>query len=369
MATNLLGIRRVLLKPNLMRGTTPEACNCTHPAFLGAVVRWFRDRDVEIVVGDSSGLVGFTDRVLDASGIRSAAAAAGAAVVNLDAGPFRRLVSDGNPPLVFLVPESLFSVDAVVQVPKLKTHSLLGMTLALKNLVGVLPGATKPALHLARPGPREFARAVLDLHDALLRDGVRLAGAIVDGIWALGGRGPGVGPRPAALGLVAAGRDLAAVDTACALAAGLEPATLPLSLEAVARGLGPKSPGELGVDGPDPRAWDVRVLPARRDFMERTRPTTRMYYWIRGRLHRPIVDPAQCNGSGTCIEVCPVDAIRRQDGRTRIGRDCIRCMACVATCPRGAIHLYAPPWFRPLVARRFDGLLPDPQCLKRRPSC
>jgi uncharacterized protein (DUF362 family)/NAD-dependent dihydropyrimidine dehydrogenase PreA subunit len=372
LAEAVRGMRRVLLKPNLMRGTPPEACNGTHPVLLAMLVRWFRDRGIQVVVGDSSGLVGFTDQVLDVSGVRDACEQAGAQVVNLDAGPFRALAPIGTPPLRFLVPELLFEVDGYLHVPKFKTHTFLGLTLAMKNVIGVLPGATKPALHERRPDRDAFANAVLDLHGALDREGARCLGALVDGIWALGGRGPGIGPRPVGLGLVAAGADLAAVDMACALAAGFAPGSLPLTRAALARGLGPASPRNLVVDGPDPRSWNPRLPTPSRDFMERTRVTTRIYYWFRGRLVRPVVDSGRCRQHEQCVEVCPVDAIRMVDGVPRIGPQCIRCMACISRCPEGAIRLGSRPLLRTMLAHRLDGIPferpPSPAAIDRFPD-
>jgi ferredoxin len=46
----------------------------------------------------------------------------------------------------------------------------------------------------------------------------------------------------------------------------------------------------------------------------------------------------QCTGCGTCNDVCPVDAIRIENGRAVITIECMDCGACPRVCPEGAIR-------------------------------
>ena len=47
--------------------------------------------------------------------------------------------------------------------PKLKTHVLMSMTGAVKNLFGVLPGLSKVGYHATHPSQEQFADVLLDL--------------------------------------------------------------------------------------------------------------------------------------------------------------------------------------------------------------
>ena len=49
-----------------------------------------------------------------------------------------------------------------------------------------------------------------------------------------------------------------------------------------------------------------------------------------------------CDQCGDCAEVCPVEAIRKQeDGHYQLFEDeCIGCLTCVETCPRDAIFTH-----------------------------
>lgn len=51
------------------------------------------------------------------------------------------------------------------------------------------------------------------------------------------------------------------------------------------------------------------------------------------------VDEAKCIGCGHCEDVCPVGAIKLEDGKAAINDDCVECGACVGECPAEAISL------------------------------
>ena len=91
------------------------------------------------------------------------------------------------------LPATLRRADILVSMPKMKTHHWVGVTLAMKNLFGVMPGIAygwpKNVLHQAGiPG------SIVDINAA-----VHPHLAIVDGIVGMEGDGPIMGtPRPRA---------------------------------------------------------------------------------------------------------------------------------------------------------------------------
>jgi len=52
-----------------------------------------------------------------------------------------------------------------------------------------------------------------------------------------------------------------------------------------------------------------------------------------------VVDNSKCKGSGECIKVCPLDAIRLVNGKAVIDHDkCDLDGICIPACPYGALH-------------------------------
>ena len=123
----------------------------------------------------------------------------------------------------------MLGADLVVSMPKLKTHHWAGMTCAMKNLFGVVPGAIygwpKNILHT-----RGIASAILDLTAT-----VRPALSIVDAVTIMEGDGPIMGTARH-MGAVLMGTDPVALDATCARLIGLDPMKLEYLRRAGAEG-------------------------------------------------------------------------------------------------------------------------------------
>ena len=51
------------------------------------------------------------------------------------------------------------------------------------------------------------------------------------------------------------------------------------------------------------------------------------------------IDEEKCTGCGTCVESCPVEALK-VNGKAKVDEDiCIDCGTCVDECPEEAISL------------------------------
>lgn len=51
------------------------------------------------------------------------------------------------------------------------------------------------------------------------------------------------------------------------------------------------------------------------------------------------INSDKCTGCGACVEVCPVDAIKLQNGNAVVGDECVECGACINECPNEAIEV------------------------------
>ena len=51
------------------------------------------------------------------------------------------------------------------------------------------------------------------------------------------------------------------------------------------------------------------------------------------------IDKEKCNACGTCVDSCPVEALKLKDVAVVDEETCIDCGTCVDECPEGAISL------------------------------
>ena len=210
--------RRVLLKPNLVEPCRAAPHITTHPAVVAAAAHVFRSWGAEVIVGEAPGHVRDSELVLSESGMAAALDDAQVEFADLNYQDVRWLTNRGRNSALegFYFPRSVIEADLIVSMPKLKTHHWVGMTAALKNMYGVLPGIMygwpKNVLHHAG-----IPQTVCDINASLPP-----TIAIVDGIVAMQGDGPIMGgAKP--LGLIAIGTNATAVDATCARVMGLSP--------------------------------------------------------------------------------------------------------------------------------------------------
>jgi uncharacterized protein (DUF362 family) len=225
----------VLLKPNLITALRPDGLACTHPEFIAATVEWCLDQSAKVIVGDSPAF-GSTEGVMRAVGI--AEALQGLSVTIRDFKRGRRMVLAGGS--VVHLAEQVFDCDILINLPKVKAHSQLLVTLAVKNFFGAVVGMHKAWYHV-RYGDRteNFAELLVDLL-TVLPAGISLA----DGIVAMHGDGPVKG-RPFPLHVVAGSVNPVALETALMDVLGLEHGKNPLWLECARRKLPGADPSGL----------------------------------------------------------------------------------------------------------------------------
>ncbi|MEN6451989.1 MAG: DUF362 domain-containing protein [Thermoguttaceae bacterium] len=214
--------RKVLLKPNLVEPLAAAPQVITHPNVVLAAADVFRRWGAKVSVGEAPGNVRDTEMALAESGMGEALRGEKLPFSDLNYDEFRQTPNVGRCSRLthFTFPAAVLDADLIVSMPKLKTHHWIGMTAAMKNLFGVLPGVVygwpKNVLHYAG-----IPENVVDINASLPR---RIA--IVDGIVCMEGDGPILGtPKP--LGLLAVGLNLTALDATLARLMGFNPAKIP----------------------------------------------------------------------------------------------------------------------------------------------
>ncbi len=208
--------KRLLVKPNLFAAVKPESALSTHPAMIGAMISLLNECGAQVLVGDNP-VFGFSRLTYRRTGMLSALSGKNARAVSLkDTAP--RAHACGRVIDRLLVSRLLDDVSAVISLPKLKAHNLMGMSGAVKNNYGLVHGGgIRKRLHLRFPVPDDFARMLLDL-DELIAPTLY----VVDAIVASDGHGPRFG-KPRHVGAIVLGTSAVAVDFLLADLIGIPP--------------------------------------------------------------------------------------------------------------------------------------------------
>jgi uncharacterized protein (DUF362 family)/Pyruvate/2-oxoacid:ferredoxin oxidoreductase delta subunit len=320
----------VLIKPNLLLPAAPQKGILTHPLVVKAVVEYVLEKGGRPKIADSPAM-GHIHRIYHEGGY--ARALAGLDVpfsvfqetVPVDIGaPFGRIE----------IAREAMETDAIINLPKLKTHAMMLLTLGVKNLFGCIVGMEKPEWHF-RVGIDKtlFARLLVRISEA-----VKPSMTLLDGILALEGQGPGKGGTPRHVGLLIGSRQAPAIERAVCQMFGLPPHHLPILKELMQSGIW-HEPLELHGDYVEVKGFQLPVQgPATLG------PTFFQGFARQYLLARPEVDPDLCRMCGKCEAYCPAGAVTRQANHLHFDYErCIRCYCCVEVCPYGALRSKEPP--------------------------
>jgi len=325
---------QVLLKPNMLSANVPEKHITTHPEVVRAAACLVMDAGAKPCIGDSPALEPFS-RVAAKSGMSAIARELGIPLVELT-----------NPTLVTSSHDSEFKkleisrqvldADAVINLPKLKTHCQMLLTLGIKNLFGTVVGQQKGEWHFMAGVDRDtFASLHLDIYQA-----VKPALTILDGVWGMEGHGPSNGSGRQ-LSLIAASADTVALDITVCHLLGIPLESFPIYRVARTRAIGETSISRITLAGdpshifaPDnfrvPQLDSLSFVPG---FF--TRLSKRFF------VSRPVCRSSVCTGCGQCASICPAEAIAISDEHSTFDYDrCIRCFCCQEICPENAITFH-----------------------------
>ena len=213
--------KNILLKPNLLKGAPPDKAVTTHPEVLRAIIRALKKTGpaASLAVGDSPAWGSF-EGAMRASGLAAICQEEDVAIT-----PFTRGVKVANPGShVFRhhhIAREVVQADAVINLPKLKTHCQMYMTGAVKNMFGCVAGKRKAWWHFKAGNYGEY-------FPLMIAETARLVAprlSIMDAVLAMEGQGPGAG-APRRMGLLMASADPVALDRVAIEVAGLDPARM-----------------------------------------------------------------------------------------------------------------------------------------------
>ncbi len=330
---------KVVIKANLVSFLRPEKAATTHPALLCELVRLLKERGADVIIGDSPGGLytrAFLDRIYSATEMKLAELAGAVLNRNFDvsAADFPEAAVLKN----FEYTSYLDDADMIINFSKLKTHGMMGLTAAVKNLFGAIPGTCKTEFHYRFPDTADFANMLVDLNEYF-----RPCLSIVDAVIGMEGNGPTTG-SPRFIGALLASPDPYKLDLACAHIIGLSKDEVPTLTAAYCRGLAPADVHELDLDC-DIDSFQVM------DFKKQPVQKNVSFYSgksLANKILKPLMNSAfsprpalgrvKCAACGKCAEICPAKAVAVKKGKAIIDRQkCIRCFCCQEFCPIGAM--------------------------------
>jgi uncharacterized protein (DUF362 family) len=267
MAAIARGKERIMLKPNLV-APLPEAT--TKLPVMRALVRLMRSAHKDVSIGEGSAtappfnvrnnqtfrttnkqvLDGLQQHVFDVLGYSEFSRTERVPLVNLHTGELVEVPVPGA--LLFdklTLHRSLTETDLLCSVPMMKTHILAGVTLGMKNLIGLYPGAVYQALRgrmhdmAAKVEASATAAPILDMMRAN-----KLGLVVIDGSSAMEGDGPTAGTQ-VPMETIVAGTNPLATDMVAASLMGFEPHEVSTFRWAYKAGLGPRRLDEIETRG------------------------------------------------------------------------------------------------------------------------
>jgi uncharacterized protein (DUF362 family) len=213
--------KRILLKPNLISAGAPPLA-CSNPFFVAAVASCFLARGARVLLGDSPAF-GTASHVLKQQGFMEALSGMAVEFV-----PFRKsMVKTLACGIRVTVAAEALDCDYFVNLPRIKAHEQMGVTMAVKNTFGIVLGARKAWLHMRHGESHQlFSRMILDLQQL-----IPPALVLADGIEVMHRRGPIKGDS-LFLGCIAASMNCVALDRAMLDVLEIDKERIPLAVTA-----------------------------------------------------------------------------------------------------------------------------------------
>lgn len=222
---------RVLLKPNLLTGSRPGKECVTRPEIVRCVAKLVLEAGGKPFCGDSPAF-GSARGVAKRSGYLPLIEEVPLPIVEFYGQRYQTIGDNFNH---LRLSKEAMNADVVINLPKVKSHAQLVMTLGVKNLFGCVPGKMKAWWHLeAGRDAVRFGKMLVETAQAIDPDLT-----IIDGIMAHQGNGPS-GGEPRHLGILGASGDVFALDRAILEILQVDPTTVPTVVAGYGNGLCPE---------------------------------------------------------------------------------------------------------------------------------
>lgn len=316
---------QVLIKPNLLSASLPEAGITTHPAVVREVAKRVKETGAKVMLGDSPGGPLNLEEVYEKTGMRRIAHELDIELVRFD----RIEKMDGYP-----FAKIALDCDCLISLPKFKTHSIGLITAGLKNSFGLVPGIYKSDCHFHSPRPQDFAKVIIDVFSIRPPDLI-----IIDAVVSMEGEGPTAGTLRNT-GLILGAQDAVSLDSILAKIIGINPLDIFATAEAYRRNLGEANLEKIELLGEPWESVVIKDFKLPRETLLNKLPRPALNLAVQFINTYPEVNNKTCRECAVCVKGCPVGAITIENGVTKIDHSqCIKCLCCYEFCPHNSIYL------------------------------
>lgn len=331
---------KIVIKANLVTFMKPESAATTHPTLICELVKRLHERGASIVIGDSPGGIytsAFVNTVYSVTGITKVKEFGGKLNDNFEQ---RSAIFENAAVLKeFEYTAFLDDADVIINFCKLKTHGMMGMSAATKNMFGAIPGTLKPEYHFKFPNHFDFANMLIDLNEYF-----KPKLCIVDAVMGMEGNGPTMG-NPRHIGALLASSSPYKLDLACAKIIGLTKENVTTLEAAFKRNLIPATADELSCNDDlnkfVVKNYDNILVHRGLLFEDKTKLTRKII--TKAMKSTPSLEKKSCVGCQKCFEICPAKAITMKKNKPIINKKkCISCFCCQEFCPKGAMKVKRP---------------------------
>lgn len=325
----------VFIKLNCVGGYAPETGITTHPVFVEGVIRLVKDYTDNITIGDNPASHAIST-VLKKNGIYDLIDKYN---LKLIVGENKKKITTSNYKIYssFDVSKDIIDSDLIINLPKLKTHTLTYMTCAQKNMFGFIFGLEKAGWHAKAANPLEFGNALCDLYSAIISNTKGKILNICDGIIGLQGEGPTTGGSPAVGNCILTSFDAISLDKVALKVAKLDEKRYFLATLATERGL---TTADYTLIGDLGEFEDIKFQAPKNTITSIGLRIIRKKFMRNLLLEHPKVNHSICIRCGECAKICPAKTMQIKKGQfpNLKSKDCIRCWCCQEVCPKNAIY-------------------------------
>jgi len=321
-------IGSVLLKPNFVNDLPSEKGVTTSLHLIDLVVDFLLQNGI-IKIAIAEGSIQNTESVLKSLGVYEKYERKGVTIVNLEKS---ERITVNSPVTVsaksFSIPKIIDEYDLLINMPKMKTHALTGVSLGMKNLFAFFSLSGRRFAHLT-----DIDNAIVDMY-AYIRSAKPIL-TIMDSIVAMSGNHGPIHGNPLKLDMLLVGNDTVAVDAAATEIMGSNYKAIKHISIALEKKLG-VLPDIHNDDG-------LNILDIKKKFHVPTPflPAKDRFVKIKNSIFKkePFLEHAsKCTKCLSCVKICPKNCINFTHDTLVINYgQCVGCLCCNEACKFNAM--------------------------------